>query len=529
MVDSPLRILVSWIGHTDLAAYANASSKSHRLDIERSVKQLPKNIEGIGPIKTLTNEVSFDQIHLLSNYPRRPASLFGKWIGENVTIHPVSIKDPTNYEAIFRIADSILNEIVLNESEQPVDLAIHLSPGTPAMTSIWVLLGKSRYPATFYQTYNCQVQKTDIPFDLVFDFIPEVLRGSDARLQHLVASAPKDTPGFEDIIGDSPAIREAVGRARRAAIREVSVLLLGESGTGKEMFARAIHQSSPRHDKPFITLNCGALPSTLLESELFGHVKGAFTGAHTNREGAFEQADTGTLFLDEIGECNPDTQVKLLRVLQPPPRQSLTIRKIRRVGDRKEKTVDVRIIAATNRQLHKDIQEGRFREDLFYRLAVLSIRLPPLRERDADAGAIAGVLLDEINQNLDGQPGYNHKIFSDSANIFVRTHQWPGNVRQLYNAILQAAVLTDGGTIDREDLAASLSEGCLQEQSNLLNKPLGNGFSIDDYLEEIRFHYLKRAMNQAGGVKSKAAKLLGLKNYQTLSQQLKRLGAKYTG
>ncbi len=175
-----------------------------------------------------------------------------------------------------------------------------------------------------------------------------------------------------------------MGRAKRAALRGVSILLLGESGTGKEMFAHAIHKASPRRDHPFVAINCAALSKTLLESELFGHVKGAFTGADRDRKGAFESADGGTLFLDEVGECDLETQAKLLRVLQSPSGTGTGSRTIRRVGDHREIPVDVRVIAATNRDLYKAISAGTFREDLFYRLSVFSITLPPLRERRSD-------------------------------------------------------------------------------------------------------------------------------------------------
>jgi transcriptional regulator with PAS, ATPase and Fis domain len=395
------------------------------------------------------------------------------------------------------------------------------------MAAIWVLLGKTKYPARFYQTYEGKASITDIPFDLTVDYLPELLRGPDRVLQHLASRSPQEMQGFERISGESQAIRLAIGRAGKAALRDVSILLLGESGTGKEMFARAIHAASPRRDKPFLAVNCAAIPQSLIESELFGHEKGAFTGAEKKYPGAFQQADGGTLFLDEIGECDPDIQAKMLRVLQPPLDAPPCIREFQPIGATKTSRTDVRVIAATNRNLITMIQDGAFREDLFYRLAVITIKLPPLRERRSDIPGIASALLTQINRDFARQePGYRHKFLSDPAKFFVSRHDWPGNVRQLYNALLQAAVMSDRDEIGVDDLHAAIAEmpDTRPQKDNPLELPLGNGFRLDKHLEAMHRHYLQRAMREAHGVKSKAARLLGMKNYQTLDAQLKRLG-----
>ena len=309
-------------------------------------------------------------------------------------------------------------------------------------------------------------------------------------------------------------------------MRGVSVLLLGESGTGKEMFAQAIHKASPRRDKPFLPINCAALSKTLLESELFGHAKGAFTGADKDRPGAFEIASGGTLFLDEIGECDLETQAKLLRVLQPVSGEGSSVRMVRRLGDDRERKIDVRVIAATNRDLHRAIRDGLFREDLFYRLATISISLPPLRDRRSDIAKIAERLLDQVNRQFSAEePNYQHKKLSASAIAFVKRHDWPGNVRQLFNALVQAAVLAEGDTLGRGDLAAALGEMPGQAASNaqLTERPLGDEFNLDAFLTDLHRQYLRRAMEEAKGVKAQAARLLGMTNYQTLDAQLKRL------
>lgn len=211
----------------------------------------------------------------------------------------------------------------------------------------------------------------------------------------------------------------AVGRAQKAAVRDVPVLIVGETGTGKELFARAIHQSSHRRDGPFVAINCAAIPRDLLESELFGHKKGAFTGASEDRIGAVEHADRGTLFLDEIGECDPGMQSKLLRVLQPPDGQGPCHRVFRRVGETQDRTCDVRLITATNRDLLASIEAHSFREDLYYRLAVITLSLPSLRDRKTDISLLVEALLDRVNADFRRQePGFKDKSVSD-ATVFL--------------------------------------------------------------------------------------------------------------
>ncbi len=293
---------------------------------------------------------------------------------------------------------------------------------------------------------------------------------------------------------------------------------------------RAIHDASHRRDKPFVIVNCAAIPKTLLESEVFGHVKGAFTGADKSHDGAFQQANAGTLFLDEIGESAPDIQAKLLRVLQPPPDESPCIREFQPLGSTKITRADVRVVAATNRNLQSMIHDGGFRDDLFYRLAVITVKLPPLRDRKSDIPKIAATLLARINQDFERQePGYRYKTLSDSANVFVSAYGWPGNVRELHNALLQSAVMSNKDGIEADDIKATIAEMPNMEllKDDPLERPLGGGFSIDAHLMAIQRHYIERAMREANGVKSKAARLLGMKNYQTLDAQLKRIGIEW--
>jgi len=353
------RVLASWVGHTDLRAMAPSMPKEVQERIaEIAGPQLaPK--DGLGPVKTLLTQEHFDRVHILSNYPDDLNQRVQEWLGgDDTTIRGVGLDDPTDYGSIFVEVEAALRRLTDEFASEDFELAILLSPGTPAMAAVWVLLGKSKYPATFYQTFEGKAWKTGIPFDLAVDYVPELLRGADSVLQHLASRSPQEVEGFEDIIGNSKAIRLAVGRARKAALRDVPVLLLGESGTGKEMFARAIHAASPRRSGPFEAVSCAAIPRELLESELFGHVKGAFTGADAAHKGAFERANGGTLFLDEIGECDPSVQAKLLRVLQPPPAEGPSVREYLPIGSERPCRSDVRVIAATNRDLLAAVEDG---------------------------------------------------------------------------------------------------------------------------------------------------------------------------
>ncbi len=520
------KVLLQWIGHSDLRAMAASLTATRREGLMTKLGGVPPKDGDLGPTKTLLTTQTFDEVRLLSNYSAEWGKWFVAWLSVKADLVQVVLDKPTDYVAIYRIANGELAKIRDRNTWSETELCLHLSPGTPQMAAVWLLLGKTRYPATFYETYAGESFVTKIPFDLTVDVIPEIFRDPDAHWQHLAAQSPSQVEGFQSIVGDSPAICEAAGRAKLAAMRGISILVLGESGTGKELFAQAIHHASPRRDKPLLAINCAALSKTLLESELFGHTRGAFTGADKERKGAFELADGGTIFLDEIAECDVETQAKLLRVLQPVSGQGPSVRAIRRLGDDRDRLVDVRVVAATNRDLHKAIRNGTFREDLYYRLATVTITLPPLRDRKADVPKIAERLLDQINRQFASEElNYSHKSLSASATAFVKRHDWPGNVRQLYNVLVQAAVLAEGPTLDRSDLVAALGEMPAENRAlgGLLDRPLGGDFDLEEFLNKIHASYLRRAMEEAKGVKAEAARLLGIKHYQTLDAQLKRL------
>jgi len=296
-----------------------------------------------------------------------------------------------------------------------------------------------------------------------------------------------------ELIGKSAAMDRLRDLVKRVANATTSVLITGESGTGKEMVARALHFQSPRADEPFVVLNCGAIPENLIESELFGHIKGAFTGAIAAKEGLFRAADGGTLFLDEVGELPPPLQVKLLRVLQD--------RKVRPVGGSAEVDVDVRVVAATNRNVESEVDAGTLREDLFYRLNVIRIEVPPLRERVEDIPVLADYFLQK-HAALQGR----RLEFSPEAMRWMAQQSFPGNVRELENMVERGVTLALGDTVGREDLGDTHPS---KNAGNLSRIPEGR-FDLDDYLTQVEKELLLRALDQAGGVRKKAAELLGM-------------------
>jgi two-component system response regulator PilR (NtrC family) len=297
-------------------------------------------------------------------------------------------------------------------------------------------------------------------------------------------------------VGKSPAMQRVWELVQKVAPSRATVLVTGESGTGKELVARAIHWKSSRAGQPFLPVNCAALAEGVLESELFGHMKGAFTGATTDREGILVAAGEGTVFLDEIGEVPPAMQVKLLRVLQE--------RKVKPVGGTQEIPFEARVLAATNRKLEAEVKAGRFREDLFYRLNVITLELPPLRERGSDISLLANAFLARMREEL-GRPNLR---FSDDALALLERYRFPGNVRQLQNIVERAATLADGDLLGPDTLPPSLRGEAEPAASKEVT--LAPGFSLERYLDDTERRYLVAALERAGGVKTKAAEVLGL-------------------
>ncbi|MBX5484915.1 MAG: sigma-54-dependent Fis family transcriptional regulator [Myxococcaceae bacterium] len=297
-------------------------------------------------------------------------------------------------------------------------------------------------------------------------------------------------------ISNSPAMRQVLALVQKVAASSSTVLVTGESGTGKELVARAIHLQSARAGQPFSPVNCAALNEGVLESELFGHVRGAFTGATQDRPGILVSAGRGTVFLDEIGEVPLGIQVKLLRVLQE--------RKVKPVGSSEEKPFEARIVAATNRNLEAEVRAGRFREDLFYRLNVISIELPPLRSRPEDIAPLARHFLERFGKE-NGRPGLT---FAPETLALLERYSFPGNVRQLQNMVERAATLADSDVLGPESLPPSVSGQSAPPPRDEVILPAG--FSLEKHLDQLERQYLVEALRSAGGVKTRAAELLGL-------------------
>jgi len=310
---------------------------------------------------------------------------------------------------------------------------------------------------------------------------------------------------FDGIVGDSGRLREVIALAGRVAPSDATVLVTGESGTGKELLARGIHYNSSRAEGPFIPVNCAAIPEHLIESELFGHVKGAFTGAVRDREGKFEQADGGTIFLDEIGDLRIDLQAKILRALQE--------RTIDRVGGVKQIDLDVRVIAATNKDLEREVREGAFREDLYYRLSVIVLQMPPLRERKDDIPLLAEHFLKKYN-------AHSAPPLTPDALSLLTAYAWPGNVRELENVMERASVLKRGDTITREDLPEKLSRKPAGALEVLLNLPEG-GLSLEDLERDL----IVKALEKHKGNQTRAAEYLRITR-PTLIYRMEKYGLK---
>ena len=428
------KTLVCWIGHTDLRCSSGQD-------------------EGFGPIGQAVKENAYASVELIANEPRKDVTVFRSeisgyvnWLKKltdaTITVHQVKLSSPMHFGEVFEAADAVVGKVIAGGAKTPV---FHLSPGTSAMTAMWLVLATTKYPAELIaSSKETGVYTPEFPFEIVADYLP---RKRAAATGKIVRDAFDDRtpPDFDKIIHRCDAMKKVIGRAQRVAQFDVPVMILGETGTGKELFAEAIHNASPRSKAPYIAVNCGAIPKEIVSSELFGHKKGAFTGADGDRIGLIEQAHHGTLFLDELGELPLDVQVKLLRAVQLGevcPMGSKDVKKDTR-------RVDIRIISATHSDLQEMIDAGQFREDLYHRLAVGILTLPPLRKRTGDLALLIDFRMNELKQKLIvGKEAELPKLTAGARSV-LNHHPWTGNIRELFNALTRAVIWAEGDTIEK--------------------------------------------------------------------------------
>ena len=501
-------ILVAWIGGKD---------------IQNGLKDKTGPI--LSTLQAQSEDNPYQYVYFLYNYNEEhlDAQKYIAWLKSKTKAEIqdtyVPLASPQDLGEIYLAADELLSTI---RTEHPnASVTLQITPGTPAMQAVWILLGKTKYPnVEFLQTSVEQgVHKANIPFAISAEFLPS--SGVNQAANQLNSLAQGNVPthaAFDDIITSNNHMKTLKQRASVLAQHDVPVLINGDSGTGKELFATAIHNASSRRDKPLQVVNCGAIPAELIDSILFGHKKGAFTGAVSDQQGVFEAAHGGTLFLDEFGELPLAAQVRLLRVLQDGT--------LRRVGERKDTKVDVRIICATNKDLMSMIADGQFREDLFYRIAVGVINLPPIKDREGDITLLAKTLLKQIQEQLGLEDsGVKDKKLSPNAKNLILSHSWPGNVRELYSTLLRACLWSQGKSISEQDLKEAMFNQQVASD-NLLSHDLSEILDLQGLLDKVEEHYVRLAWDKSSGKKKKAAELLGINSYQNYSNKLEKYKVK---
>jgi sigma-54 specific flagellar transcriptional regulator A len=423
--------------------------------------------------------------------------------------------DTSDYQAVFVGScgsDSALTQLLSDIHERDENLPIYL------------LTEKGREPTVRIETGSCILGRIELPPS--YSQLTSALHQAEVYATSHRSSPAEQRPVdlFRSLVGSSRAVQNVRKMIQQVAESDANVLILGESGTGKEVVARNLHYHSSRRDKPFVPVNCGAIPSDLLESELFGHRKGAFTGAINDREGRFEMAEGGTLFLDEIGDMSLQMQVKILRVLQE--------RTFERIGSNESITTDVRIIAATHKNLESAISEGEFREDLFYRLNVFPIEMPPLKERVEDIPLLVNELVRRIEHEKRGSVR-----LSPGAIYALCQYDWPGNVRELANLIERMAILHPYGIVDAGDLPEKFRSGEGEVSESVVDALVGapvtsddldprlprHGLNLKEHLSHLEISYIKQALADSGGVVAHAAKRLGMRR-TTLVEKLRKYG-----
>jgi len=505
-------ILVSWLGDHDFSvkpslscdgkqqgpvekAVSSYAQQLHRADFDEIVL-----LYSWGGFSYKTQSVSEEQSQRdkIANY----CEVLRTITSAQVIYRLNKVKNVTDYTEIYNVVTKELADLNRLHCEEKIQLVFHISSGTPTMQSIWLLLSKTEYPSTILIKTSREVglERVDFPFDIAVKNEPYYTE--TPKFQNLKSES------LNKIKWQSEEMREALGLAGNIARHDdMRVLIQGDTGVGKELFAELIHKNSRRADGPFITINCGAIPENLIEAELFGYKKGAFTGADRDKKGCFEQADGGTLFLDEIGELPLLQQVTILRLTDKHEQ------KVKPIGGEEEIKVDVRIIAATHRNLMSKVAEGEFREDLFYRLCDANLKIPPLRERVGDIDRLVDHFMKKIHQaSEDREEGA--KSLSMEARQFLKAQQWPGNVRELETTVSRAYKLySQNSVISRNDVEKAMIAPLTKvREDELMNQAFGDGFNIKFLELKVRAHYIVKAIKESGETNAaETARLLGLK------------------
>ncbi len=525
-----ISLLVSWIGDHDFN-YTDSTSLH------------------TGPVVALLDQKAdeFDEVHLFYDDHNIEASVrfcekINSEFGSKVICSNKKLKNPTDYHEIYTVVTASLEAIQKAHANETIRWSFHTSPGTSQMAAIWLLLSKTEYPAELYQawidkeTYTSKVRKTE--FSVMPKVILREMMNDDHNFEHCLLLEPepensilnsvvekslseelleqwRNLDEYTAIIHESESMKKILHRVHRMAPYAIPVLLYGESGTGKEMIAKLLHKGSQRMGK-FVVLNCAAMTESLAESKLFGWSKGAWTDAKEEGKGIIRSADEGTLFLDEIADLSLDIQTKMLRAIQ--------FGEVRRVGDNETFRCDVRFIAATNKDLMAMVRNKTFREDLFYRLCVGYVHVPPLRERENDAALLARHFLREINITFSRVEAscYTHKELSREAEEFIVQHSWKGNIRELEHTLGRACLWSSNDVLTADDIEEALLDPFNGTQN--ITPHYTFPMDIEEHLDRIRKEVIEKALADCGGAITKAAEMLGYNNYQTLSEHMKKLG-----
>ena len=469
-------------------------------------EELPGPILSIMSAKPFGRLFLFHTPHTRENAAATEKEVSGRYPECQIVVHELPVSDPQDYSSVMgslaRTVRGLMKQMGLSEI---ADLYVCVSSGTAEMRAAWLILAALEFfPARFLQVGS-------LARPLFAEANVKLGRGSfKGGLYRLFGGVP--IPGLDDVLQElgiyvgSAVLRHAAERAAIAAGSDLPVIVLGETGTGKEQFARLIHRMSSRGSHKLVPINCAAIPESIAEDHLFGHMKGAFSGAHSDKEGMFENADQSTLFLDEIAELTLEVQAKLLGVIQDGV--------IQRLGSTAPRKVDVRIIAASNRDLRHEVSAGRFREDLYFRLEVVQIKLPALRERRSEIPELALALLRRINLRR-SKP----RQLSSDALMRLEQYDWPGNVRQLSNVLERSVLYARGDVIQAEALHIT-EDPPPKDPLATLPEPC-QGFKLDEYLAHLREQLIVRALAACKGNQTEAAKLLGISK-QAVSKSVAR-------